>query len=365
MAEEEIQYDRAVGYLVFYRPDKPNMFVDLPIAANEQIDIGRKEVSQALGLTEPAISMHHLRFHCVMYGDDEAEKVPPLVYVRLLSSNAAFLTHNNPAGGTSTCLLEQGHPDVLLNHGDTLKLTSQVIVKYSALYEDRGPQLELDAVRQLETKQFANQYTVTPRKLGSGGYASVYLAIKRKTRRQVACKIVPLPETPPLPNAPGYQAFQQRVKMAGRTAAEQAASHQKKKQDLRREFEILKNLDHPNIVRLEKAIYSTENVYILQELITGGDLLSYVEKKQGLEQPEAAVIVFQVLKAVEYLHDNGIVHRDIKPENVLMTSWRMGDRVVLTDFGQSRLLADGDNAAKEASVFRMHSVIGTLGYTAP
>lgn len=56
---------------------------------------------------------------------------------------------------------------------------------------------------------------------------------------------------------------------------------------------------------------------------------------------------------------------DIKPENILMTSWRDGARVVLTDFGQSRTIVDLENAAKSAGIGRMHSLVGTYGYTAP
>jgi serine/threonine protein kinase len=69
---------------------------------------------------------------------------------------------------------------------------------------------------------------------------------------------------------------------------------------------------------------------------------------------------------VEYLHSRGIVHRDIKPENILLTSWRKGARIVLTDFGQARkLIEDGkpDKDARAAS--RMRSMVGTRGYAAP
>ena len=62
--------------------------------------------------------------------------------------------------------------------------------------------------------------------------------------------------------------------------------------------------------------------------------------------------------------DSGIVHRDIKPENVLMTSWRDGGRVVLTDFGQARAIEDAKAGANSA-VLRMRTVVGTYGYTAP
>ena len=142
--------------------------------------------------------------------------------------------------------------------------------------------------------------------------------------------------------------------------------HREKCQELRREFEILKCIDHPNIIRLEKAIYATNHIYIFQELLSGGDLLSYLECKGGLDEPEAAVIIFQILKALDYLHSRGIAHRDIKPENILLTSWRKGARIVLTDFGQARkIIEEGDSEANAKVMSRMYSMVGTHGYAAP
>lgn len=93
-------------------------------------------------------------------------------------------------------------------------------------------------------------------------------------------------------------------------------------------------------------------------MIPAGDLLSYLEFKGGkLYDTEAAVIVRQIVIAVDYLHCNNIVHRDLKPDNVLMTSLMSGCRVVLTDFGCARYVPQKTN--------RMTSIMGTFEYTAP
>ena len=98
--------------------------------------------------------------------------------------------------------------------------------------------------------------------------------------------------------------------------------------------------------------------YIFQELVTGGDLFSFLERKNGrLADVEAAVIVRQILIALEHLHAQGIVHRDLKPENILMTSLANGCRVVLTDFGHAKRI-DTDR-------MRMTTIAGTEQYIAP
>ena len=105
----------------------------------------------------------------------------------------------------------------------------------------------------------------------------------------------------------------------------------------------------------------------MQELAPGGDLYSYLESHQAgcLPEVEAAVIIRQLLDAVEYLHQEGVAHRDIKPENVLMTSLRANGRVILTDFGQARKFDTSITPGSPAKSGRMHTSVGTANYQAP
>ena len=102
--------------------------------------------------------------------------------------------------------------------------------------------------------------------------------------------------------------------------------------------------------------------YVFEELITGGDLFSYIEYKGGrLNEAETAVILRQILKAIEHLHSLDIVHRDIKPENILMASLDDAARVILTDFGCSTRITSQHGGKRQ----RMETIVGTREYVAP
>jgi len=328
------------------------------IRTNDEFDIGRRQVQQAWGIDELTVSTHHLRFHCIVFEDEDDDKVAPLIYVRVLSRNPVILKcsdSNNP-GVETTLFRDSG--DVLLNHGDILQLASDISLIFQTNRCGKLPTSGLDDIRQAEVRRFAAQYQVTGRMLGAGGNASVFVAVKQSSHRQVACKIVSLPC-----KRRDQPQIDQRLQVAEAEALELRLM--RKRENLAREYNVLKDLNHPNIICLEQVFCASYNIYIFQELITGGDLLSYIEREGALGEPQTAVIVRQVLKATDYLHSNLIVHRDIKPENVLMTSWREGGRIVLTDFGQARTLEGAKTAAKSSAVFRMQSVVGTYGYTAP
>lgn len=137
-----------------------------------------------------------------------------------------------------------------------------------------------------------------------------------------------------------------------------------------RECDVLQHLDHPNIVHLEKVFRSESAIFILQELVTGGDLFSYIQKRgTGLQSTEAAVITYQLLKGIEYLHDRNIVHRDLKPDNILISANIDAPlRVVITDFGschQLRTVSSEQDFTPKCAKQRMRTFLGTLEYIAP
>uniref|UniRef100_A0A7S2S4A0 non-specific serine/threonine protein kinase n=1 Tax=Mucochytrium quahogii TaxID=96639 RepID=A0A7S2S4A0_9STRA len=85
--------------------------------------------------------------------------------------------------------------------------------------------------------------------------------------------------------------------------------------ELKTEIEILKQLDHPNIVRLHEVYQNKSNIRIVMELLTGGDLSS----RFLVDEEKIRNVVFQLVSACRYWHSRGVVHRDLKLENVLCT----------------------------------------------
>uniref|UniRef100_A0A7S2VGY0 Protein kinase domain-containing protein n=1 Tax=Entomoneis paludosa TaxID=265537 RepID=A0A7S2VGY0_9STRA len=126
------------------------------------------------------------------------------------------------------------------------------------------------------------------------------------------------------------------------------------------EIEALRQLQHPSIIRLYDVFISKEKIYIVMELMEGGELFDYVVQKGTLTEEEASGIVRKVTSALVYMHEKNIVHRDLKPENLLLkkkpTSNSNADvDVKIIDFGLSK--------AMEEPVAR--TFLGTRGYLAP
>ena len=108
----------------------------------------------------------------------------------------------------------------------------------------------------------------------------------------------------------------------------------KEKVRLQYEIDILKNLDHPNIVKLYEVFEDKNNIYLVTELCSGGELFDEIITRQQFSEKDAAKIMEQVISAVNYCHLQKVVHRDLKPENVLLDS-KNNDIVKIIDFGTS------------------------------
>mmetsp|Transcript_25815 Transcript_25815/g.36306 ORF Transcript_25815/g.36306 Transcript_25815/m.36306 type:complete len:549 (+) Transcript_25815:62-1708(+) len=121
-----------------------------------------------------------------------------------------------------------------------------------------------------------------------------------------------------------------------------------------REIEIMKLLDHPNIVKLYDVVHLEDGETVLvMELVTGGELFDYILSKGKLSEKEASQMVRQTLSALKYCHEHMVVHRDLKPENILLDENR---NVKITDFGVSNIMKPG---------VRLQSRCGSPLYASP
>jgi calcium/calmodulin-dependent protein kinase I len=86
------------------------------------------------------------------------------------------------------------------------------------------------------------------------------------------------------------------------------------------EVEIVCDIDHPNVVKLTEIYDEGAVLYLVMELMNGGELFDRIVEKEAYSEKEAAVTIKPVVDAIRYCHDAGIVHRDLKPENILYES---------------------------------------------
>jgi calcium-dependent protein kinase len=124
---------------------------------------------------------------------------------------------------------------------------------------------------------------------------------------------------------------------------------------LTNEIKIMKQLDHPNIVRLYEIYSDSRNIYLITEYLEGGELFDLILKSKHFNENIAAKIMKQLLSAIAYCHSKKIVHRDLKPENLLIVK-NNSFEIKVIDFGLSRTFEPNKN---------MYSRMGTPFYIAP
>lgn len=106
---------------------------------------------------------------------------------------------------------------------------------------------------------------------------------------------------------------------------------------LRTEIAVLKLVNHPNIIRMEGLYESKHHIYIVMEMLKGGELFERIVGRPRFTELEAAKLIRPLLESVAYLHDLGIVHRDLKPENILCGE-ELED-LKIADFGLSKMVS--------------------------
>ncbi|XP_054546219.1 calcium/calmodulin-dependent protein kinase type 1G isoform X7 [Talpa occidentalis] len=160
--------------------------------------------------------------------------------------------------------------------------------------------------------------------LGSGAFSEVFLVKQRVTGKLFALKCIK--------KSPAFR-----------------------DSSLENEIAVLKRIKHENIVTLEDIYESATHYYLVMQLVSGGELFDRILERGVYTEKDASLVIRQVLSAVKYLHENGIVHRDLKPENLLYLTPEENSKIMITDFGLSKMEQSGV----------MSTACGTPGYVAP
>ena len=171
------------------------------------------------------------------------------------------------------------------------------------------------------------------RELGRGSMGLVYLCVRRADNRPVAVKTI-------IPAAAGTEAQVQRFL---------------------REANVLRNLEHPNIVAFRDMGKSGDMLYFAMDYVRGQDAHKILKKQaRPFEVRRAAALGCQLLDALAYAHSNDIVHRDIKPSNLMITD-DSPERLMVADFGLAKVY----QASNLSGLTMTGDVGGTIPFMAP
>lgn len=169
--------------------------------------------------------------------------------------------------------------------------------------------------------------------IGKGSFARVYLVEHNQTKEKFAVK-----------------AF----------SKEYLAGQKKGKEALFNEIDIMRRLNHNNLMRLFEIHESQNSIYLVLELLEGGELLDYLSRQQGkVPIPDYRHIMACLLKALEYMASRRLMHRDLKPENIILKKKGvpiLENQLTIVDFGLATLCDTEEYLFKRC---------GTPGFVAP
>jgi calcium/calmodulin-dependent protein kinase I len=168
-----------------------------------------------------------------------------------------------------------------------------------------------------------DHYEICEDVLGKGYFAVVHVGIDLVTKEKVAIKCVD-------------------------------KSMVERQETLEMEKLILQSITHENIVKMISLFETDSYLFIVMELMEGGELYEEIIRRKSFTEGDASYIMRQLFKALDYLHERNIVHRDLKLENLLLVRKNAID-IKLADFGLSKLYTDK----------KLQTACGTPFYVAP
>ncbi|XP_049901065.1 serine/threonine-protein kinase DCLK2 isoform X2 [Epinephelus moara] len=183
---------------------------------------------------------------------------------------------------------------------------------------------EVNGNRYLPASTILEKYKIG-KVIGDGNFAVVKECVERSTGKEFALKII------------------DKAKCSG------------KEHLIENEVAVLRKVKHPNIIMLIEEVDTPSELYLVMELVKGGDLFDAITSSAKYTERDASVMVYNLAEALKYLHSTNIVHRDIKPENLLVFEYPNGTKSLkLGDFGLATVV-EGP----------LYTVCGTPTYVAP
>ncbi|KAM9921801.1 hypothetical protein OXX59_006271 [Metschnikowia pulcherrima] len=245
------------------------------------------------------------------------------LWIQDTSTNGTYLNGSRLVKGSN----------YIVSQGDEISVGVGVpkdVIRFVVLFADKYNPSNSANSSVIRDEGIYKDFIVKNETIGQGAFATVKKVIERKTGDAYAVKII----------------NRRRAIQAGGKGAMAGVN---------RELDILRQLDHPNIVRLKSFYEDIENYYLVMELVPGGDLMDFVAANGAIGEDATQVITKQILDGIAYVHKLGISHRDLKPDNILIMQ---DDPIVvkITDFGLAKI---SDNATF------MKTFCGTLAYVAP
>lgn len=125
---------------------------------------------------------------------------------------------------------------------------------------------------------------------------------------------------------------------------------------LQQEISILNEIDHPNIIKLHDIFTEPYKIYLVTEIMSGGELFDRIVLKEFYNEMEARDVCRTLFSALDYCHNKSVAHRDLKPENLLLASRDDDQMIKIADFGFAK---------KCKSTHCLLTQCGTPGYVAP
>lgn len=284
------------------------------------VGIGRNQEGNEVVLPGARVSNRHCR---IIWDGKEDEK--SAVIVADYSSNGTWI-NGVRIGKDKTAILKEGNEIAF----GTPQPQPGSLEDYRFIYRHTaaGP-----------PKKGIHAFYDISHELGKGSFATVMKAISRATGQWYAIKMIQ----------------ESRIRRVGAQEHSRNTDKEQKDSAFIREISILETLDHVNICQLKEVFREGDNIDLVLEYVDGGDLLEFILKNNGLDEPTATHITRQICEALAYIHAKGIAHRDLKPENVLLTSDNP-PIVKVADFGLAKVVD---------SLTFLKTMCGTPSYLAP